>query len=40
VKTTTPGCVEYGNERDPSTREFFPKIAPINNVDEITKPMF
>jgi dipeptidyl aminopeptidase/acylaminoacyl peptidase len=32
--------VEYGDERDPSMREFLNKIAPSNNVDKITKPLF
>jgi len=32
--------VEYGDERDPKMREFFEKIAPLNHVSEITKPMF
>ena len=32
--------VEYGDERDPATAEFFEKIAPLNNVDKITKPLF
>ncbi len=32
--------VEYGDERDPKMREFLEKIAPRNNVDKITKPLF
>jgi dipeptidyl aminopeptidase/acylaminoacyl peptidase len=32
--------VEYGDERDPKMREFFNKIAPLNHVNEISKPMF
>ena len=32
--------VEYGDERDPRMREFLEKIAPMNNVDRIKKPMF
>ena len=32
--------VEYGDERDPKIREFFEKIAPLNHVSEISKPMF
>jgi len=32
--------VEYGDERDPKMREFLEKIAPMNNIDEIRKPMF
>jgi dipeptidyl aminopeptidase/acylaminoacyl peptidase len=31
--------VEYGDERDPKMREFLEKIAPINNVEKIKKPM-
>ncbi|HVS31489.1 MAG TPA: prolyl oligopeptidase family serine peptidase [Thermoanaerobaculia bacterium] len=31
---------EYGDERDPAMRAFFEKIAPLNNVGKITKPMF
>ena len=32
--------VEYGDERDPRMAEFMEKIAPLNNVDKIGKPMF
>jgi len=32
--------VEYGDERDPQMKEFLEKIAPANNVDKITKPLF
>jgi dipeptidyl aminopeptidase/acylaminoacyl peptidase len=32
--------VEYGDERDPKMREFLDKIAPMNNVEKIKKPMF
>ena len=32
--------VEYGDERDPKMREFFTRIAAVNNVDKITKPLF
>jgi dipeptidyl aminopeptidase/acylaminoacyl peptidase len=32
--------VEYGDERDPKMRDFLEKIAPMNHVKEITKPMF
>jgi dipeptidyl aminopeptidase/acylaminoacyl peptidase len=32
--------VEYGDEREPAMAEFFEKIAPLNNVDKITKPLF
>ena len=31
--------VEYGDERDPKTRGFLEKIAPMNNIDKIKKPM-
>jgi dipeptidyl aminopeptidase/acylaminoacyl peptidase len=31
--------VEYGDERDPQMHDFFEKIAPLNNVDKMTKPM-
>jgi len=31
--------VEYGDERDPKMREFLERIAPMNNVDKIRKPM-
>jgi dipeptidyl aminopeptidase/acylaminoacyl peptidase len=32
--------VEYGDERIPEMKEFFEKIAPLNNVDKIKKPLF
>lgn len=32
--------VEYGDERDPAMAAFFEKIAPLNNVEKITKPIF
>ena len=32
--------VEYGDEREPKMREYLEKIAPMNNIDEIKKPMF
>jgi dipeptidyl aminopeptidase/acylaminoacyl peptidase len=32
--------VEYGDERDPKMREFFTRIAAVNNVDKITRPLF
>ena len=32
--------VEYGDERDPKMREFLEKIAPMNNIERIKKPMF
>jgi dipeptidyl aminopeptidase/acylaminoacyl peptidase len=32
--------VEYGDERDPATRAFFEKIAPLANAGRITKPLF
>jgi dipeptidyl aminopeptidase/acylaminoacyl peptidase len=31
--------VEYGDERDSKMREFLEKIAPMNNIDKIKKPM-
>lgn len=31
--------VEYGDERDPKMREFLEKIAPMNNIEKIRKPM-
>lgn len=31
---------EYGDERIPKMAEFFTKIAPLNNIDKIKKPMF
>ena len=32
--------VEYGDERDPKMTEFLERIAPLNNVQKITKPIF
>jgi len=32
--------VEYGDERDPKMREHLEKIAPMNNIEKIRKPMF
>lgn len=32
--------VEYGDERDPKMRAFLERIAPANNADKITKPIF
>ncbi len=32
--------VEYGDERDPKMREFMDRIAPLNNAQKITKPLF
>jgi dipeptidyl aminopeptidase/acylaminoacyl peptidase len=32
--------VEYGDERDPKTRDFLERIAPANNAKNITKPLF
>jgi len=32
--------VEYGDERDPAMREFLLKIAPANNAQKITRPLF
>ena len=31
--------VEYGDERDPKMREYLEKIAPMNNIERINKPM-
>ena len=31
--------VEYGDEREPKMREFLEKIAPMNNIEKIKKPM-
>ena len=31
---------EYGDERDPQMRAFLEKIAPLNNVKKITRPLF
>ncbi len=31
---------EYGDERDPAMREFFERIAPLNNAEKIGKPLF
>lgn len=32
--------VEYGDERDPAMRAFMDEIAPLNNADKITSPLF
>ena len=32
--------VEYGDERDPKMRSFLERIAPLNNAQKITKPVF
>jgi len=32
--------VEYGDERDPKTREFLERIAPYNKAKNISKPLF
>lgn len=32
--------VEYGDERDPAMRAFFERIAPLNNAERITRPLF
>ena len=32
--------VEYGDERDPKMAEFLDRIAPLNNAQKITRPMF
>jgi dipeptidyl aminopeptidase/acylaminoacyl peptidase len=31
---------EYGDEREPKMREFLERVAPLNNVMRITKPLF
>jgi dipeptidyl aminopeptidase/acylaminoacyl peptidase len=31
---------EYGDERDPETRAFLERVAPLNNAASITKPLF
>lgn len=31
---------EYGDERDPATREFMERTAPLNHADKITRPLF
>ena len=31
---------EYGDEQDPAMAAYFEKIAPLNNAEKITKPMF
>ena len=31
---------EYGDERDPKMRQFLESIAPVNNVERMTRPMF
>jgi dipeptidyl aminopeptidase/acylaminoacyl peptidase len=31
--------VEYGDEREPKMREFLERIAPMNNIEKIQKPM-
>jgi dipeptidyl aminopeptidase/acylaminoacyl peptidase len=32
--------VEYGDERDPATRAWMEKMAPLNNAEKMRKPMF
>ncbi|MGI0485059.1 prolyl oligopeptidase family serine peptidase [Pantanalinema rosaneae CENA516] len=32
--------VEYGDERDPQMREFLLQISPLNNAEQIQKPLF
>jgi len=32
--------VEYGDERDPETRAFLERIAPVHNADKLKKPLF
>jgi len=36
----TAGRVEYGDERDLDMRAHLEKISPLNNVDQISVPMF
>jgi dipeptidyl aminopeptidase/acylaminoacyl peptidase len=31
--------VEYGDEREPKMREFLERIAPMNNIEKIKKPL-
>jgi len=31
---------EYGDEREPAVRAFFERIAPVNNAQKITRPLF
>jgi len=31
---------EYGDERDPETRAFLERIAPVHNADKLKKPLF
>ena len=31
---------EYGDERDPKMRQFMERIAPVNNAQKLTKPLF
>jgi dipeptidyl aminopeptidase/acylaminoacyl peptidase len=33
-------ALEYGDERDPQMREFLESIAPMNHVNNVSKPMF
>lgn len=32
--------VEYGDEREPKMREYLERIAPMNNLDKLVKPLF
>jgi dipeptidyl aminopeptidase/acylaminoacyl peptidase len=32
--------VEYGDERDPKMREYLERIAPMNNLEKLSKPLF
>jgi dipeptidyl aminopeptidase/acylaminoacyl peptidase len=32
--------VEYGDERDPATREFLTRISPVHNAQKIKAPLF
>ena len=45
LKNTNPNRqdlrrVEYGDERDPQMKAFLEKIAPANNAEQITKPLY
>src|SRR5437899_12781027 len=31
--------IEYGDERDPKMHDFLEKLAPMNNIEKIKKPM-
>jgi dipeptidyl aminopeptidase/acylaminoacyl peptidase len=32
-------CAEYGDERDPAMRTILESISPLNNTEQITKPL-